>query len=240
MPPPPKLPPPPNPENLLGSKGVPLKGDPSAFHAFLSNSYCYSSSVLGSPCCFLFCSYMIFRKAAYVSSSNSSTFLLLSTYVASISTSPFIIVFHMFSRSFSKVKITLLLSSMVQVDSSAFMLSNSSPSISGVSTPFSFSTKWFELIFTWICLAVVWGGTFTCTVRSNTVCAHMYLSVTPPLYVLICSILLPSFGFFTWASNSSWEIVYCFGFGSGLESYFCSSECELTMLESSTSLFFSF
>ena len=38
-----------------GSKGVPLKGDPSASQACLSASYCFYSSVVGKPCIFLCC-----------------------------------------------------------------------------------------------------------------------------------------------------------------------------------------
>jgi len=49
--------------NLLGSNGVPLNGEPSASQAFLRSSYYYSSSVVGSPQFFLFCSYITFLKA---------------------------------------------------------------------------------------------------------------------------------------------------------------------------------
>lgn len=49
--------------SLVGSKGVPLKGDPSAFQAFLSISYYSSSSVVGKPIFFLYYSYIIFLNA---------------------------------------------------------------------------------------------------------------------------------------------------------------------------------
>ena len=53
------------PEKLIrfGLKGWPLKGEPSAFHACFKAYCCTSSSVVGNPCCFLCCSYMIFRIA---------------------------------------------------------------------------------------------------------------------------------------------------------------------------------
>ncbi len=56
--------------NLLGSKGWPLKGDPSASHAFFKTSSCFSYYVVGKPICFLCCSYIILRIAPCVSSSN--------------------------------------------------------------------------------------------------------------------------------------------------------------------------
>lgn len=74
--------------NFEGSNGYPLKGEPSESHAFFNISICFSSSVVGNPYCFLYCSYMIFRIAPYVSGSKSSRGFLLSTLVVSISGSP--------------------------------------------------------------------------------------------------------------------------------------------------------
>jgi len=44
--------------NLDGSKGWPLKGEPSASQAFFSISIYFSSSVVGSPIYFLYYSYI--------------------------------------------------------------------------------------------------------------------------------------------------------------------------------------
>lgn len=51
--------------NFDGSKGYPLNGDPSAFQAFLSISYYFSSSVVGNPIYFLYYSYIIFLSAPF-------------------------------------------------------------------------------------------------------------------------------------------------------------------------------
>ena len=52
--------------NLEGSKGYPLKGDPSASQAFLKISYYFSSSVVGNPIYFLYYSYIIFLRAPFI------------------------------------------------------------------------------------------------------------------------------------------------------------------------------
>lgn len=118
--------------NLLGSKGWPLKGEPSAFQASLRASNCFYSSVVGNPICFLCCSYMILRIAPCVSSSKSVRGLVLLTLLVSISGSPLNTVFQIFSSAFSKFKTRKVFPPdfyIFQTDSPAFIFSYSSPSI---------------------------------------------------------------------------------------------------------------
>ena len=92
--------------NFDGSNGCPRNGDPSASQAFFNVSNCFYYYVVGSPICFLCCSYMIFLIAPCVSSSNSWSGLVLFTLVVSISGSPLKTVLHILSWAFSKLRVS--------------------------------------------------------------------------------------------------------------------------------------
>lgn len=112
--------------NLEGSKGCPLKGDPSASQAFFNASNCFSSYEVGKPFCFRCCSYIIFLIAPCVSPSKSCKGLVLFTFVVSISGSPLNTVLHILSWAFYKFKVINpfpLFRSIFQTDSPALIFS---------------------------------------------------------------------------------------------------------------------
>lgn len=112
---------------FLGSQGTPLKGELSVSSTLSINFLCSSSSVVSSPLFFLSCSQSTFCKCPYVSRSNSSTLLLLSTVLVSISLSPTITLFQIASYALVKLICKYFLSSIDQKLSSTFIFSHNSP-----------------------------------------------------------------------------------------------------------------
>mmetsp|Transcript_55125 Transcript_55125/g.107817 ORF Transcript_55125/g.107817 Transcript_55125/m.107817 type:complete len:256 (+) Transcript_55125:132-899(+) len=114
--------------NLEGSKGVPLKGDPSASHAFSSRLWVFSSSLVGRPFLFWFWSKRILRIAPCVSPSYSSIFFVESTFVKSIAGPPSTREGHQPSFILSKFSTTRHPSSRFQTASDALMAAWKVPS----------------------------------------------------------------------------------------------------------------
>lgn len=172
--------------NLLGSKGVPLNGDPSAFHAFSKIFLCLISSLVGRPSIFWCWSYRSFSIADCVSSSKSLNGLELLTFEVSISTSPFMIVDQIFSLAFSRLNTK---NGLPSVFSTIHVLSFYPELI--LSNKFPYRITSLEILFVtlrcsgWIftskCFARVPFGKGTVTLMSLDSWLQVYLSVFPPL-----------------------------------------------------------
>mmetsp|Transcript_26469 Transcript_26469/g.88694 ORF Transcript_26469/g.88694 Transcript_26469/m.88694 type:complete len:259 (+) Transcript_26469:245-1021(+) len=148
----------------------------------MSNFFC--SSFEGRPICFRLWSSIIFSTTWRVSPSRSERLEFSgSTFCVLISGSPTITRFHhSMSLTFCSVMFTTRLSSTSHMESSAFTLACSSPSMMG-GWPLIPTRILRWVICTSSCLLLVPGGTSTKTLRSWRVCVHRYLSVMPPLLI---------------------------------------------------------